>query len=237
MKQQISLSPFTPSASSLVLALVIGYGMGSNVFLEDVERLVGSVIVPLYSSLVIVYLTGRIYRIVEPSLKSYSYQPPQHLQKQDDEALRLAKSAKQPIDLTGAYKLVENDNFEAFLAVQGVPWALRGAANKLRPTHRIQHEGNVITIKIEGIIESQTTYTIDGPPIQGMIRGRLFEDQVKYIDSGICTTKQACDNGYAVQVTRILSPDKKEIRMGSKVSFDDKSKSSVQCRQLFRRVE
>ncbi len=100
--------------------------MGSNVFLEDVERLVGSVIVPLYSSLVIVYLTGRIYRIVEPSLKSYSYQPPQHLQEQDDEALRLAKSAKQPIDLTGAYKLVENDNFEAFLAVQGVPWALRG---------------------------------------------------------------------------------------------------------------
>jgi hypothetical protein len=31
----------------------------------------------------------------------------------------------QPVDLTGAYKLISNDGFERILEVQGVPWPLR----------------------------------------------------------------------------------------------------------------
>lgn len=86
-------------------------------------------------------------------------------------------------------------------------------------------------------IYSQTTYTINGPPVEGLIRGRLFADKVTYIDSGICTTKRACDDGYTVKVNRILSDNKKEIQMTSSVTYDDTSKPTVECRQRFQRTE
>ena len=89
-----------------------------------------------------------------------------------------------PIDLSGKFRLVENENFEAFLAVQGVPWALRRAANVARPTHHITHHSyDLITIQICGIIESSTTYEIDSrhPPVPGIVRGRRFSDQVNYM--------------------------------------------------------
>jgi hypothetical protein len=88
---------------------------------------------------------------------------------------------QQPIDLSGAYKLLTNDNFEGFLAVQGLPWALRRAANAARPVHRITHVGCHLTIKIEGIIESQTSYIINGPPVETNVRGRIFRDAVSYL--------------------------------------------------------
>ena len=88
---------------------------------------------------------------------------------------------KQPIDLSGVYELRENHNFEEFLEAQGIPWMLRRAANQARPTHRITHIGQYITIKIEGLIESSSTYTINGPPIEGLIRGRLFADKITYL--------------------------------------------------------
>lgn len=228
---------YIPSGPILALVLVIGFGTGAasnDVLFVGMKQLMDSFILPLYTSLVILYLSIRVYYHISDASASKS---PPSTSTQDEEALRLAKSAKQPIDLSGAFKLMENDNFEAFLAAQGVPWALRGAANKVRPTHRITHEGNIITIKIEGVMESQTTYTIGGKPKQGKIRGRRFADQVTYIDSGICTTKRACDDGYTVKVNRKISPDKQEIRMESSVTFDENSKPSIQCRQLFRRVE
>lgn len=39
------------------------------------------------------------------------------------------EAEEQPFDVTGSFKLISNEGFEAFLAVQGVPWALRRAAN------------------------------------------------------------------------------------------------------------
>ncbi|KAL3907024.1 MAG: hypothetical protein SGILL_009041 [Bacillariaceae sp.] len=58
---------------------------------------------------------------------------------------------------------------------------LARAANKARPIHHIQHLGKFITIRIEGIIESTSTYEINGEPVEGLIRGRLFADQVMYL--------------------------------------------------------
>jgi hypothetical protein len=86
--------------------------------------------------------------------------------------------AQQPIDMSGSYKLIENHNFDAFLGAQGLPWMLVRAADKARPIHTITHIGKFITIKIEGIIESSSTYEINGEPLEGVIRGRLFADSV-----------------------------------------------------------
>jgi hypothetical protein len=114
---------------------------------------------------------------------------------------------------------------------------LLSAANRARPTHRITHKGNSVTIKIEGIIESQTTYQIHGPPVQGLVRGRLFEDSVVYIENGIQTTKRAVDDGYTIRVCRRLSEDKQQILMDSTVIFDDESKDEIPSNQIFQRTE
>jgi hypothetical protein len=144
----------------------------------------------------------------------------------------------QPVDLTGVYRLVTNENFEAFLAAQGVPWALRSAANRARPIHRITHRGRVLTIKIEGIIESQTTYLIDGPPVETNVRGRIFEDVVNYLDGGrrgIIVRKKALTEEYDVTVQRELSEDGAVITMTSTATFRD-SRPFVQSKQIFHRV-
>jgi hypothetical protein len=141
--------------------------------------------------------------------------------------------------MTGTYKLVENDNFEELLAAQGIPWALRSAANRARPTHKFTHRGNLLTIKIQGIIESETKYHIGGSPTETAVRGRQFHDSVTYLEdkTGIQTLKRAINDGYTVRVCRRLSPDKSKLTMTSTVTFDDETKGSVDCRQIFERIE
>ncbi|KAL7562836.1 hypothetical protein ACA910_002455 [Epithemia clementina (nom. ined.)] len=163
------------------------------------------------------------------------------------EAIKVPQSQEQaqtqPFDLSGAYKLIRNENFDGFLAVQGVPWALRQAANQARPIHRITHIGNQLTIKIEGIIESQTTYTIGGPPVETNVRGRIFRDVVQYWSSGetacpvrgIVVSKTALTENYDVTVQRVLSEDGQEIHMTSRAVFRD-GREPVQCKQRFQRI-
>eukprot|EP00978_Attheya_sp_CCMP212_P018669 scaffold51550_cov55-Attheya_sp.AAC.1 len=45
-------------------------------------------------------------------------------------------------NMSGRFLLVKNEGFEEFLAAQGVPWALRKAANKACPLHHLTHVGN-----------------------------------------------------------------------------------------------
>jgi hypothetical protein len=233
----------SPDSSTTTIALSLvafGYWLGSTT-LEDTERLVGSILVPLYTCLVLVYITLRVYHVaienrlvLKKKAEVITRSAPVVVL---DDSITLGGAEEQPIDLSGAFKLKENHNYEAFLATQGVPWALRGAANRARPTHRITHKGNSITIKIEGIIESQTTYQIHGPPVRGLVRGRLFEDAVIYIENGIQTTKRAVDDGYNIHVCRRLSKDKQQIVMDSTVTFDDGSKDEIASKQIFQRME
>lgn len=139
-------------------------------------------------------------------------------------------------NLSGAYRLLSNTGFEEFLAVQGVPWALRRAANGARPIHRITQNGRQLTIRIEGIIESQTTYMIGGPPVETNVRGRIFEDSVEYYGRGIRVNKRALTENYDVTVVRQLSEDGKHITMTSTATFRDE-REPVQCVQLFERFE
>ena len=127
---------------------------------------------------------------------------------------------------------------EGFLEVQTVPWALRRAANQARPVHRIFHRGRHLTIKIEGINESQTSYTVGGPPVETNVRGRIFEDVVSYNDTetGILVRKKAITEDYDVTVERELSECRQKITMTSTAFFKD-DRESVQCVQIFNRCE
>ena len=233
--------------SPWIVWLVVGYGyvLGQYKYSHYVAQLVDQLFVPLYTICVMLYLASRVLGIVlqnAPSSrqqKSKSVPVPSFLPQENVDAMILHAEQQQPIDLTGAWKLVENNNFEEFLATQGVPWPLRSAANRARPTHRITHRGNMLTIKIEaGIIESQTTYIINGPKVKGAVRGRLFEDAVSYLPNrnGVQVLKRAVEEKYTILVCRRLSEDQQKIILTSTATFDD-GRDSVQSTQLFARMD
>lgn len=235
-----------PTAAALVL---LGH-LSSSLSIDDWHRIVNQVLLPVYTAIVISYIVVRFYHVVvEPRLRratstttregnqSIAGAPTTTSSSTIDEAQEAL--APQPIDMTGTYKLVENDNFEELLAAQGIPWALRSAANRARPTHKFTHRGNLLTIKIQGIIESETKYHIGGSPTETAVRGRQFHDSVTYLEdkTGIQTLKRAINDGYTVRVCRRLSPDKSKLTMTSSVTFDDETKGSVDCRQIFERID
>jgi len=119
--------------------------------------------------------------ILEEDLSSMSSSPltEQVQQSGEDEA---EPQGDKPIDMNGVFHNVENDNFGDFLKAQGVPWFLCSAASKARPTHHIKHKSlQKVSIKIKGIIESETAYHIDGPFTETTIRGRVFQDTLSYL--------------------------------------------------------
>ena len=110
----------------------------------------------------------------------------------------------------------------------------------MRPVHRITHRGNRITIKIEGIIETETTYIINGPPVEIDIRGRIFRDQYTYLESGkgIKGIKKAITENYDVYVQRFLSEDMQKLTLVSRVVFrDGDDREPVECTQIFERIQ
>ena len=171
---------------------------------EGWQSIVNTMLVPLYSIAVLLYFLSLLFK---------------RLEKIREKKMVLITPPIEPgkVNMTGAFKLIKNDNFDGFLAVQGVPWALRRAADQARPVHRFIHNGNTITIHIQGIIESQTTYEIGGPPKETNIRGRIFQDVITYLDSGdgICSHKKAVTEDYDIIVTRRLSRDRMSLTMTS----------------------
>lgn len=234
----------TSFAPGWLLVLLGGIAIGqSSRSMESVEALllsfqsiVNILLVPLYTLCVVLYL-ARLVLTEFRGLAKISATP-----------TRLSVPPPLPtvvppgddgvVNLTGSYKLVSNDNFEGFLETQGVPWALRRAANQARPIHKITHLGKSVTIQIRGIIESETSYLVDGPPVQTKIQSRTFEDRMRYLESGdgIEVTKTALTENYIVTVTRRLSEDRQRITMTSRAVFDD-GRDPVQAVQIFQRVE
>jgi len=195
------------------------------------RKQVTSLLVPIYSCCVFGYLALLAWRALERPRESRKVMPPPSM------AAVPETSTDGIVNLSGSYKLIKNNNFDGILEAQGVPWALRRAADAARPTHTITHNGKSVTIQIQGIIESQTTYEIDGPPVETNVRGRVFRDQMKYLDSGdgIRVSKEGVTENYNIETVRQLSADKMSITMTSKVLFKDE-RADVVCVQLFQRI-
>mmetsp|Transcript_17143 Transcript_17143/g.39584 ORF Transcript_17143/g.39584 Transcript_17143/m.39584 type:complete len:377 (-) Transcript_17143:207-1337(-) len=143
-----------------------------------------------------------------------SARPAEQIEEEDE-----AQEGEKPIDMTGTFTVVENDNFGEFLKAQGVPWFLCNAASKARPTHNFLHlSPDKLTIQIRGIIDSETSYKIGGPYTETSIRGRVFQDSLSYLYDeipeaakandlesicvGVQTRKVAVGEGYEVHVER-----------------------------------
>jgi hypothetical protein len=125
-----------------------------------------------------------------------------------------------------------------FLASQGVGWAIRKAADKAVPTNVITHnlDEHSVTIRVEGIISSQTTYKINGDPLETRIQSRVFLDTMKYLESGdgVQVTKVCGAEGYHIFVRRQLSSCKQIMTVTSTAVWPDKQ---VESQQVFRKLE
>ena len=127
------------------------------------------------------------YTIFEDDIKSsteslQTLPPPSELRAKEVEEEDETQQGEKPIDMTGTFTVVENDNFGEFLKAQGVPWFLCNAASKARPTHKFLHASpQKLTIQIRGIIESETSYDIGGRYTETSIRGRVFQDSLSYL--------------------------------------------------------
>lgn len=92
----------------------------------------------------------------------------------------LREEMLQTIDMSGLYQLLENENFGEFLEAghsldvrEGCqPGSTNSSYHSRWATHYHQ---------IEGLMESSSTYTINGPPLKGFIHGRLFPDKITLI--------------------------------------------------------
>lgn len=95
-----------------------------------------------------------------------------------------------------------------------------------------------MTIRIEGIIVTQTTYIINGPPVEIKIKGRVFMDRMTYLENGrgIRGIKQAVTENYDIYIDRVLSEDKQRIILTSKAIFKD-DRETVESKQIFQRIE
>jgi hypothetical protein len=230
-----------PGWMLLLTGIAIGHESALNDGIETLllsfQSIVNLLLVPVYTFCVLLYLIRLVQ--VELSARKTSSVIPSSIAPPVAVGLPpVVEDEGGVVNLSGSYKLVSNDNFEGFLETQGVPWALRRAANQARPLHKITHVGKSVTIQIKGIIESETTYLVDGPPIQTKIQSRVFEDRMKYLETGdgIEVTKTALVENYTVVVTRQLSKDRQTITLTSRAIFND-GRDPVKSVQIFRRVE
>lgn len=248
-------SLFAPPAWLLLFVLGIAIGKSSqsmegwDSLLSFWQSFVNQSIVPLYAFYVFFYLAYITIGIVWNCCSSYWKH--RHRSKVENDASQLQQQQREEeleeaedyydkdgnVNMTGSYKLFSNHKFEEFLAAQGVPWALRSAANQARPVHHITQQGTQVTIQIKGLIESQTTFEINGPPVQDVIRGRVFTNRMEYTkaNDGIVVHKTAESEGYRVTVTRQLSKDRQTITMTSRAMFDDEQREDVESVQIFKR--
>jgi len=142
--------------------------------------------------------------------------------------------------MSGSYKLDKNTNYQAFLAIQGVGWALRKAADSATTTHHLKHDLSTkkFHLKIAGLVSSETFYTVDGPSIQTQIKDKIFDDFVTYLPdgNGIRILKVNKKENYTIEVCRRLSADKSTITMEQTCEFRDGSGKKETAIQVFKRV-
>ena len=144
------------------------------------------------------------------------------------------------VNLSGSYKLLKNIDYQPFLAVQGVGWALRKAADSAALKHHLTHDPKKGTfhIKVEGLISSQMGYQIDGDPVETIIKDKVFSDTVSNLpgNTGVRIKKINAKEKYHIIAERTLGSDGNTITMEQKVVFDD-GRPGAKATQIFTRIE
>ncbi|XP_041848234.1 uncharacterized protein nmnat3 [Melanotaenia boesemani] len=89
------------------------------------------------------------------------------------------ETANMPVNLTGYWKMISNDNFEEYLKALDVNIAIRKIATLLKPDKDIVHDGDHIIIKT---LSTFKNYNMD------FYAGKEFEEDLSGVDDRKCMT-------------------------------------------------
>jgi hypothetical protein len=117
-------------------------------------------------------------------------------------------------DLSGVWKRVKTENFEAFFGAQGAGYVQRKIAASSPMTHTITMDALLSVFRLQergGVVDTDTTYEIGGPSIKTKLLGKEFEDVVTVDESGNLVMRKVIqpDSAYTLTVTRVLDGDSK----------------------------
>jgi len=134
------------------------------------------------------------------------------------------KVSATPVDMSGSYKLQANSNYQKFLEVQGVGWALRKAADSAAASQVIAHDvaGGRVRLQVKSLVSMALEYDVGAPAKRTQIKDKVFMDRVTYSERGeLVVTKRNDKDGYTIVATRRLSPDKKTLYCEQVCSCDN----------------
>ena len=134
------------------------------------------------------------------------------------------KVSATPVDMSGSYKLQANSNYQKFLEVQGVGWALRKAADSAAASQVIAHDvaGGRVRLQVKSLVSMAIEYDVGAPAKRTQIKDKVFMDRVTYSERGeLVVTKRNDKDGYTIVATRRLSPDKKTLYCEQVCSCDN----------------
>ena len=106
----------------LAVGFLLGQTSQGPAALEKFYMFVDHALVPLYAFLVLAYLSSLVFRKPPPTKNSVAAAAASRAVAEPDivpVGAQLGKEGEQPLNMTGVYKLVQIENFEAFLEVQG----------------------------------------------------------------------------------------------------------------------
>jgi len=117
-------------------------------------------------------------------------------------------------DLSGAYKTVKFDNFEAFLTLMGAPWAARKMILSESPINTIKMTDKVFHLKVSGLAKMDNEYQIGGPPIKtGSNANNFAQETCLLLDDGSVRIHKKFEKKVEADFDRSLSDDGKTLTM------------------------
>ncbi|XP_046880682.1 retinoid-binding protein 7 [Hypomesus transpacificus] len=132
-----------------------------------------------------------------------------------------------PVDYSGTWDIISNENFEAYMVALGIDFATRKIASVLKPQKVIEQNGDSFTIK--------TFTTFKNLTISFKI-GEEFEDVTKGMDNRTCKTIVNWENDKLVCVQKGEKKNRgwthwiEGDQLYLEITCEDKT-----CRQIFKK--
>jgi len=140
--------------------------------------------------------------------------------------------------MTGRWKCVQSNNFQNFLAVQGVNLLKRKLADSTPTTHIITAANDRFRLQIQSLVSFDATYVYGAEPIQTKISDDIFMDKAELLpDGAVRICKFHPKKNYEIVNERRLSEDGNSITLHMHCLLLDGSDKQEECTQIFRRVK
>jgi len=143
-----------------------------------------------------------------------------------------------PVDLSGTWKLVNNTGLQDFLALQGVSYLARKAADMAPLTQIITQHAKSYRVQSQGLISSDHTLFFGDAPVTTVLQGTTFEDTAVILEGGKGIQVRKFNRAKNCENVIVRKLDESGMRLVStmRCRFLDKDRTAQAC-QTFERIK